>query len=65
MSGPTGTRNSEPSTPDWLGRSSAQLRVWLVEILKELWSREAVGTTTPMDCVNQALTEYGRLVKPL
>ena len=63
MSGPTGTRSSEPFTPDWLSRPSAQLRVWMVEILKELWSREPLGST-PMDVVNQALTEYGRLAKP-
>ncbi len=63
MSGPTGTRSLEPFTPDWLSKPSAQLRVWMVEILKELWSREPLGST-PMDVVNQALTEYGRLVKP-
>jgi len=34
----------------------------MVEILGELWSREPLGLT-PMDVVNQALTEYGRLVK--
>ena len=63
MSGRTGTRSSEPSTPDWLSSPSGQLRVWMVEILKELWSREPLGST-PMDVVNQALMEYGRLVKP-
>ena len=63
MSGPTGTRSSEPFMPDWLSRPSAQLRVWMVEILKELWSREP-GESTPMDVLNTALTEYGRLTKP-
>jgi len=35
----------------------------MVEILKELWSREP-GESTPMDVLNTALAEYGRLTKP-
>jgi hypothetical protein len=56
MSGPTGTRNSEPYTLDWRSKSSDYLKRLLVMILEELVRRE--------DVIPPRTTEYGRAVKP-